>query len=756
MLLAVIPVDSPGPELGLRDYAKTLWQRKWIIVLTTVVATLVAAVVSVLQHPVYEGTAKVLAQPSLVQTVLNPSSSALESVLVATDVQLFSGGQVQAAVRATLGSTPPVTPSEVGTTGIINLVARSSSPAQAAAVANAYANAFVQVSQASNQKDLSIAVAQLTGQLNGLKAQIAKTGSATQRANLVDQQSTLQVERATLQENAAVSGEGVILEASATPNPNRVSPKRARDVGLGFVVGLLVGIGFAFLRQYLDDSVSTREDVDRATGGLANLGEIPLVRDWKDPEIPMVASVSEPASAAAEAYRSLRTAIQFAGLDNALVTIQVTSAKPGEGKTTTVANLAAALAKSGQRVAVVSCDLRRPRIHAFFGVANDIGFTSVALGSITLGDALQPSPFDDRILVLASGPIPPNPSELLASNRALDILTELSTMVDVVLVDSPPVLPVTDASVLARRVDGTILVATAGTTTRKDLAKALDALRRVGAPMLGTILNSVKVGGGYAEYAYGDESGYGYSYRPVAPVLSPGLRSPHSGGRFGGAVRRRAPLLLATVVVAALIGWFATPGTGKYQVKAIVGLGSAAPSVLGNQADVSALESQVDSNLVIGLGLNDAGLALSMSSVLSELRVTAQAGSPLVTLTVSDANPVVAESLANGMATALVSTLGSPKSASVGVAPSVISRASLATVPESSHAGVNAAWAAIAGLIVSGALSLGLERRRGMIRSASDVERRLRLPVLGALSSQPMGLAVVTRPAKRVKVGNRA
>jgi non-specific protein-tyrosine kinase len=226
-------------------------------------------------------------------------------------------------------------------------------------------------------------------------------------------------------------------------------------------------------------------------------------------------SIEDPTSPAAEAYRTLRTSIQFLGLEQPMRTLQVTSANPQEGKTTTLANLAVALARSGSTVAIVCCDLRRPRVHEFFGLENDVGFTSVLLGKVPLAGAVQEVPDQARLSLLASGPLPPNPSELLSSRRTVEVFGSLQAEYDFVLIDAPPVLPVTDALVLSGRVDATLLVAVAGATTRKEAARAVELLRQVDAPLVGAVLNGVDTEGSYG-YAY-------QSYRYESPV---GRREP--------------------------------------------------------------------------------------------------------------------------------------------------------------------------------------------------------------------------------------
>jgi capsular exopolysaccharide synthesis family protein len=220
-------------------------------------------------------------------------------------------------------------------------------------------------------------------------------------------------------------------------------------------------------------------------------------------------------SATAEAYRGLRTAIQYAGIERPMSLIQVTSASAGEGKTTLLSNLAVAFAQAGKRVCVVGCDLRKPRLHQFMQVDGSVGFTSVVLGDVTLQDAIQQSPLHPNIDVLASGPRPPNPSELLSLDRTANIIRSLADDYTVVFIDCPPVLPVTDALVLSRCVDATIFLATANKTTRRTARRAVEMLRQVSTPLIGTVLNGVAAEDTYGSlYEY-----YGYVRRSRVPVI---------------------------------------------------------------------------------------------------------------------------------------------------------------------------------------------------------------------------------------------
>ena len=206
------------------------------------------------------------------------------------------------------------------------------------------------------------------------------------------------------------------------------------------------------------------------------LGMIPEVFDWRDRKAPFLVELSQPRSPAAEAYRSLRTSVQFMSFDRPMKLLLVTSAVAADGKTTTAANLAAAMAEAGSRVVLVSCDLRKPRIHEFFGLPNESGLTKVLIGESELADELQSVPEVEHLTLLGSGPVPPNPSELLAGPWIRQVFAQLGSMFDIVVIDSSPLLPVTDGSILAGLVDAVLLVAASEVSTRRDITRSLEML----------------------------------------------------------------------------------------------------------------------------------------------------------------------------------------------------------------------------------------------------------------------------------------
>jgi len=205
-----------------------------------------------------------------------------------------------------------------------------------------------------------------------------------------------------------------------------------------------------------------------------------------------------PRSAAAEAYRTLSTNIQFSSLDRDVRTLLVTSVGPEEGKSIVLANLAITMAEGGKQVVVVDCDLRRPSLHLIFGLEDQPGLTTMMLNE-ALAPPLQPSPYPNVSLV-AAGPLPPNPAELISSERFTRVLAAIAVAADVVLVDAPPISAVTDATILATRVDGVLLVVDSGRTRRDPGRRAAEQLQRVGARVLGAVLTNVKAEKVQADY----------------------------------------------------------------------------------------------------------------------------------------------------------------------------------------------------------------------------------------------------------------
>jgi len=287
-----------------------------------------------------------------------------------------------------------------------------------------------------------------------------------------------------------------------------------RTATLALAVGLLYGLVLAFGVDYFDDRVRTKERLEQVTNGLPMLGLIPAVPDWKDHSAARLVTLEAPRSQIAEAYRSLRTSVQFLSIQEPVSIVHVTSAEPGEGKSTTVANLGVSLADSGLRVILVDCDLRRPRLHRFFDLDNEVGFCTAVRGEATLLEAMRPLDPEryGKLAVLTSGPAPTNPSELIGAPRVKLLLDQMTELADIILLDSAPVVPVTDGLVLSAYADATILVARAGVSSGRSLTRATELLQQVGARVVGTVLNAAEPDpGSYGSYRYRYHGGYYYN-----------------------------------------------------------------------------------------------------------------------------------------------------------------------------------------------------------------------------------------------------
>lgn len=513
-----------GTEPSFRAYLQILRRRKWWVILTAAAGLAASLAFSLTAHKQYSATAQLLVQPSVNASGLG--ASPLEPVTqteVETELQLVTSAPVRQAVRARLQSAPAVSVSQVGQTNVISITATTRVPSRAALVANLYATAFVQYRQAVAERSLATAEAQLRSQISLLGQQLRSfrgDTSSPAASALLNQQAVLKVQLAQMQVSGAVNSGDVVLVTPAQPPISPSSPKPAQDGLLGLSAGLALGLGAAFLRDSLDDKLASKEAAEQA-GGAPVLAMIPVVTSWRRRQ-PLVVVASDPTSPAAESYRSLRTSLQFARQEGRLRSIVVTSPGVAEGKTATLANLGVVFSQAGERVVLVSCDLRRPRIGEFFSLDEQEGLTSVLLGRRTLEDVLVPVPGFDRLSLLPAGPIPPNPAELLNSSRTQDVFARLRERFDLVLVDSPPVLPVTDAAILSRHADATLMLAAARQTRRGDLHRAVEKLHQVGTVIPGVVLNKVT-------RQTGRSYGYSYNYKPYR-AASPVITTAHPNG----------------------------------------------------------------------------------------------------------------------------------------------------------------------------------------------------------------------------------
>ncbi len=464
--------------MDLRTGLRLLRERWTSIVVITLLATLTGVLVTWRQTPEYS------ARATLFVSAWNSGGTAasayqdglLSQQRVKSYTELLRGEKVMRAVidELKLDASPAQLSAKVGTaviadTALLALTVTDASPARAQAIANATARQFTRL------------------------VPTFETGPDGKQP----------VVRVT------------VVSPASRPT-DQISPRPLRNVGGALALGLLIGVGLALARHHLDTRVKTAEEVSELAGA-PTLGTV--IADPNVPKSPLIIH-DGPYAPRAEAFRKIRTGLQFVDVDRAHKVVLVTSSVAGEGKTTTACNLAITLAQSGKRVLLIDADLRRPRAARYLGLPTGVGLTSVLVGTASLEDAVQPWG-DDLMWVLASGPIPPNPSEMLGSRHMRELLAQLRDEYDLVLIDAPPVLPVTDAATTAAACDGVIVVVRHGSTRREQVTGTVTALRTVDANLLGTVLNLAPARGG--EQSYYQE----YGARPEDGVPQPLPRSWH-------------------------------------------------------------------------------------------------------------------------------------------------------------------------------------------------------------------------------------
>lgn len=464
--------------MTLHDYL-TILRRSWpVILIATIVGTLIALGLSLAMTPVYQATSQLFVSVKSAGAAGDAYTGGLfVQQRVKSYVDVVDSPAVLEPVIEELGldSTYIGLASQVSATTppntvLLNVSATDTSPAQAAKIANAVAASY----------------ANEIARLEGAKTTMDGLPRLGGNGNQIPVQAT-------------------VIKPAEVPTA-AIFPRTQLNVLLGALLGLLVGVGIAVLRFTLDTSVKSSEELEQSADS-TTLGVVTFDPDAKTN--PLVTLRGTPR---AEAFRSIRTNLQYVDVDNPPRTVVITSSLPEEGKSTTACNLAIAVAQAGSKVLLLEADLRRPKVAEYLGVDGSRGLTDVLIAQATLDNTIihwQRGLLD----FLPAGAIPPNPSELLASHQMADLLAELAKRYDLVILDAPPLLPVTDAAILSTAADGAILVARHGTIKREQVADSADALRQVNARIFGTVLNFVPMRK-RRKYGYGYEYGYGYGYEP--------------------------------------------------------------------------------------------------------------------------------------------------------------------------------------------------------------------------------------------------
>ena len=496
--------------LDLQEVLSVLWFRKWSILAVTVLTVAVALLVSSRQTPIYVSEAGVLVMP--IDT--GSESVAPEAPNLATEAELISSVAVAEIVAENLGigddprdllaSLDVDQPTD---TEILEVSYRDPNPVRARRLATGFADGYLQFREAEASKLILERATDLEAQIQALEQRLRNVQEDLVRLSDNDPRSaTLEGEAANLQGlilqtqitrlglPREVTGGQVIQPASVANSP--VSPDHVVNGALGLAVGLALGIGLALVRDRMSGRLRSSDEVEEYLEAPV-LGVVPRVPDWRRRKRAYLVSAARWRSPAAEAYRVLRTNVLWTTSTGAK-SIVVTSTHSGEGKSATVANLGVVLARAGKRVTLVSADLRRPRLHEFFRRDGLIGLSDVLAGRLPLDAVVQevtlPSsaPMDlstVSLRLVSSGPVPEDPAELLGSATMAKVIEELVRVSDIVLIDAPPVMPVTDAPVVAAVTKNVLLVIGPNSATRASVLSARQQLERVGATILGGVLN---------------------------------------------------------------------------------------------------------------------------------------------------------------------------------------------------------------------------------------------------------------------------
>jgi non-specific protein-tyrosine kinase len=516
----------------LHSYLRIARRQRWLIILGLLLGLCLGAAAHVARTPIYEATTQVLLLPndplesvSDAQAFVDPTRYAAVQTSILTSREVLqqaaerldaSVGEVRSGIRIAPSENPE----------ILLVTGSSGDPARAALLANTVVETWIQDRRDKEVASLQAAADEIEEQLQALGSRIAdlrvalendslQAGSALEAANL-QYTSLFAKQQDLLIESTLKKGAARVLEPAVPPGSPSGS-SRPQSALLGGLLGLALGLGLGALRDNLDDRVRGRDEAEQITG-LPVLAELP-VDQQSARKAGFIAIHSDPLGAMAEATRALRTSISFLGVDEPVRRIVVTSAVPADGKTVVAANLAAAFAQAGVRTLIVSADLRRPRLEEVLQVEHARTGLSTLLASRERGLRAAPhaageeDAWDDTtplvaaddvhatlrrtqvpgLSLLPAGPTPPNPAELLGSSRMDQLLAELDTLFELVILDTSPVLPVTDAVVLASKSLRVLLVTSMGQTRRRALERTVTTLRLGGSEPLGVVLNRVKL-----------------------------------------------------------------------------------------------------------------------------------------------------------------------------------------------------------------------------------------------------------------------
>lgn len=522
--------------MELRTYLALVRKWAWLIVLLVALAAAGSFAYSRTIPPVYQSETTLMVGQDQTATA-NASADAAVDVAAPYAILATQPAVLQAAADALQWTDSwqslyfHVTATSVSNR-LVRISATAGTPEMAQAIASQIAQQIILhdpilLQQGKNQEERDFVTRQqhaLRQQIETAQATLADLDTQAKLENDPQRAKDLDARMVALQERidnwqktyaqllaATTTGSQFFLTVLAPANLPQapISPNIPLNILLAAAVGLAFAAGIVLLLEYLDDTIKDREDARRELA-LSTLGVISRMDHLHKPADRLI-TVAHPRAPISEAYRVLRTNLRFSGIENPGAMVLVTSANPAEGKTTTAANLAVALAQGGKRVILVDTDLRRPSMHTLFGLSNEIGLSHLFVEETVPPEQIMQTTDVLGLQVLSSGPLPPNPAELLDSKKLSEILKILRAHADFVILDSPPTLAVADASILGAMCSGTLLVIDAGRTRSDAARRAVETLYASKSQILGVVLNkmSSKRAPGYGYYYYNSASGDG-------------------------------------------------------------------------------------------------------------------------------------------------------------------------------------------------------------------------------------------------------
>ena len=516
-----VPDQGEFDVSDLKKYVYLLWEKAWLILLVLIVASSAAYIVSIRTTPVFEANSTVLIEvPSFNTTEVSAITAAERLTRTYSEIMTNTNVLAQTIDRLGMAIRPSqlkgmITVQPQPNTQLIDIKVESTDPQAAAVIANTLVEIFTQEISNLQARRYQTSLANLEIQLAEVESQILSFNTQLQEANSEAERYRLDSKIAEYQgiyagllgsyENIRLSEAQsmiavIMIEPAYTPE-NPVRPRVLMNTALAGMVGILLSAGGVFAYDALDDRLKTSEDITEKL----KLPVLGLIDSYDTKDGKELIAALHPRGLVTEEFRTLRTNINFSSVNKQLKSLLVTSAEPREGKTSVAANLAIVYAQSGLNTALVDCDLRRPNLHNLFDLNNHVGLTALFhhMGGQQAEDCWQQS--FNRLNVLTAGSLPPNPAELLGSQRMKKLIEVLKKESEILIIDSPPVLAVTDAVILAPLVDGVLVVVQPGKTRLKAAQDMLAELRRANANILGVAINFM--GGGHGK-RYSHRYGY--------------------------------------------------------------------------------------------------------------------------------------------------------------------------------------------------------------------------------------------------------